>query len=70
MSKEKTIINVEGMSCSHCEHAVTEAVKELDGVIKVKVSLKKKTAEVEYDSEKVALDKIKAAIVEAGYKVV
>lgn len=67
---QTTIINVEGMSCSHCVNAVTKAVGSLDGVDGVQVNLEGKTATVEYDSEKINLDAIKAAIEEEGYDIV
>lgn len=66
----KTIINVEGMSCSHCVNAVTKAVESLDGVSDVHVDLEKKTATIDYDSDKITLEAIKAAIEEEGYDVV
>jgi len=64
------VLNVEGMSCSHCVKAVTDAVMALNGVDRVDVSLEKKTAAVEYDAEKVSLESIKKAIEEEGYEVV
>ncbi|MBK5246888.1 MAG: copper chaperone CopZ [Peptostreptococcaceae bacterium] len=67
---EKVIINVEGMSCSHCVNAVTTAVGNLDGVSEVQVNLEAKTASVDYDSDKITLKAIKAAIEEEGYDVV
>ncbi|MBK5262683.1 MAG: copper chaperone CopZ [Peptostreptococcaceae bacterium] len=67
---EKIIINVEGMSCSHCVNAVTNAVGGLDGVVEVKVDLKVKTVAVAYDSDKVTPEIIKAAIEEEGYDVI
>ena len=67
---EKTIINVEGMSCSHCVNAVTKAVESLDGVSEVQLNLESKTASVDYDSNKITLDAIKAAIEDEGYDVV
>jgi copper chaperone len=42
MSKEITSLNVEGMSCSHCEKAVKKAVGAVDGVIGVSVELNDK----------------------------
>ncbi|HCB99623.1 MAG TPA: copper resistance protein CopZ [Ruminococcaceae bacterium] len=65
--KVKEDITVNGMSCKHCVKAVTEAVKALDGVKKVKVNLEKKNALVEYDDEKTNIEAIKAAINDAGY---
>ena len=67
---EKTIINVEGMSCEHCEKAVTNAVAALDGVDSVKVSLEENTVTVEYDEAQVSVDEMKAEIEELGYDVV
>lgn len=63
----KSVINVQGMSCEHCVNAVESAVKSLDGVKKVDVSLKKNLATVKFDESIVALDAIKEAIKEAGY---
>ncbi|MBK5245446.1 MAG: heavy-metal-associated domain-containing protein, partial [Eubacteriaceae bacterium] len=40
---EKLTLNVEGMSCSHCEKAVKNAVGALDGVASVDVDLAQKT---------------------------
>lgn len=40
--KVKQVINVDGMSCSHCAKKVENSLKEVDGVIKVSVNLDKK----------------------------
>jgi copper ion binding protein len=66
---EKAVLNVQGMSCSHCEKAVMSAAKLLDGVRKTKVDLKKGLVTVEFDSAKTQLSQIKEAITEAGYQV-
>lgn len=66
---KKTVLNIEGMSCSHCENAVKKAVGALEGVSAVAVDLKGKTVTVEYDSSKVSLDRIKNEIEEQGYDV-
>ena len=66
----KTIVlNVEGMSCQHCENRVKTAVGAVKGVADVKVSLDEKTVTVDLDPA-VATDKqIKEAIEEQGYEV-
>ncbi|OPY58305.1 MAG: Copper chaperone CopZ [Pelotomaculum sp. PtaU1.Bin035] len=69
MSKELITLNVEGMSCSHCEHSVKKSVGALAGVNSVAVDLKGEKVTVEYDAEKVNLDKIKEAIEDQGYEV-
>lgn len=69
MINETKTLNVEGMSCSHCENAVKKSVGALDGVSNVSVDLKGKKVTVEFDSEKVTLDNIKDAIEDQGYEV-
>ena len=66
---QTTLLNVEGMSCSHCENAVKKAVGALDGVSKVTVSLKEKTVTVEHDVTKAPLSAIRDAIQDQGYDV-
>lgn len=69
MSKEIRIINVEGMSCEHCENAVKKAVGILNGVDSVSVDLKGKKVTVEFDNEKVSIETIKDTIEDQGYDV-
>jgi len=66
---ERTVLKVEGMSCSHCENAVKKSVGALNGVSAVEVDLKGKTITVEYESSKVTLDRIKSEIEDQGYDV-
>lgn len=66
---EKITLNVFGMSCSHCEKAVTTALMDLEGVSSVKIELAENKVEVEYDSGKISVDTIKAEIIETGYEV-
>lgn len=69
MSKDTIVLNVEGMSCSHCENSVKKSVGALDGVTRVDVDLVGKKVTVEYDSEKVQVQNIKDAIEDQGYDV-
>lgn len=69
-NNEKTTIGIEGMSCQHCVKSVTDGLKELPGVKKVKVSLEDKNAEVTYDKDKISLDDIKKEVEEIGFQVV
>lgn len=66
---QNVVLNVNGMSCSHCENAVKKAVGALDGVDKVTVSLENKTVEVAFDGSKVSLENIKSEIEDQGYEV-
>jgi copper chaperone len=70
MAKETTVLNVTGMSCGHCEHAVKKAVIALKGVTDVSVDLKSGKVTVEFDPSKTDTGKMGAAIEDAGYNVV
>ena len=65
----KKKISIEGMSCQHCVNHVTEALKELEGVDQVEVSLEEKRAIIE-SAKEIADADIKNAIEEVGYEVV
>ncbi len=68
MHKKETI-RVEGMVCQHCLTTITSALNSLQGINNVRVSLKEKRVEVDYDDNKVDLGKIKEAISARGYEV-
>lgn len=61
-------VKVEGMSCGHCQMAVKKAVEAVEGVQKADVNLQNKQVVVEYNEGKTNLEKVKAAITEAGYE--
>ena len=60
---------VDGMSCGHCEVAVTAALAELAGVTLVVVDVPAGTAVTE-SVEPLDLDEVAAAVDEAGYRLV
>ena len=39
-------LQIEGMTCGHCKMAVEKALKSVNGVTDVQVSLEKKSAEI------------------------
>jgi copper chaperone len=61
-------VKVEGMSCGHCQMAVKKAVEAVEGVQKADVNLQNKQVVVEYNERITNLEKVKAAIKEAGYE--
>ena len=67
---QNLILNVEGMSCSHCENRVKNAVSSLNGVNSVNVDLTNKKVSIELDASIVTEKQIKDAIEEQGYQVV
>lgn len=60
-------INIEGMSCAHCEMNIKKTIAAVDGVKKVEVSLAEKKAVVTGNYQK---SEVINAIVAIGYKVV
>ena len=69
MAQQTQTLNVEGMSCMHCVNAIKNSVGSLPGVSKVEVDLMGKEVAVDFESDQVTLDQIKAQIEDAGYEV-
>lgn len=63
----KTTLKVEGMTCNHCVMAVTNALEELEGVVRAEVSLEEGKAEVQHDDGRPDFAAMQAAVDEAGY---
>ena len=60
------LFDVKGMTCSHCERAVTQAVKSVDPTAQVKVDLAGGKVEVQSAQPREAIVK---AIAQEGYSV-
>jgi copper chaperone len=69
MESKTMTLNVEGMSCQHCVHAVKTSVAAVAGVSSVDVSLEKKLVTVAFDPSMAGLRAVKTAIEEEGYTV-
>ncbi len=65
--KETVVIQVEGMKCPHCQKHVETALKAVNGVKKVTVSLDDKTAEVAFVPGKTDAAALVQAVTAAGY---
>lgn len=63
----KTIV-IEGMQCNHCKMSVEKALKEIEGVNSVDVSLEEKQAKIDSNIE-IDNNKIKEAIENIGFTV-
>ena len=65
--KVKQVINVDGMSCSHCAKKIENSLKEVEGVLKVSINLDKKeviiTSKFEIDT-----NLLRKKIEDLGYK--
>lgn len=60
------VFNVQGMTCGHCERAVTQAVQSVDEQAQIKIDRAANSVQVESNATREALS---AAIAEEGYKV-
>jgi len=62
------VIPVEGMICISCAATVKRAIKGMEGVVHVEVSLESRTAQVTYMPAKTSPERIAAVIDKLGYK--
>lgn len=63
----KQTFSIEGMSCNHCVAKVEAGIKELPGIQKVKINLKKNNGVVKFDDTQVTAEKIAETVTAAGY---
>ena len=63
-------LSVKGMTCAGCEHSVTAALKNSEGVMEASSSYQSGIAIVKFDQSKASVDQLATAVEEAtGYKV-
>ncbi|MGE3319497.1 MAG: cation transporter [Candidatus Berkiella sp.] len=65
--QRRVTLNVPTMTCPICPITVKESLEKLPGVIQVKIDLKRKTATVLYDPQKVKINQLILAATNAGY---
>ena len=58
--------NVQGMTCAHCERAVTNAIQALDAQARVRIDRQSGVVEIEGDLSESA---IREAVEQEGYQV-
>lgn len=64
----RKLLKIEGMSCGHCVMHVQSALEDVPGVKSAKVDLLERSAMVE--GENLNDQALRAAVADAGYKVV
>ena len=60
-------LKVTGMTCGGCTSSVTKALKAINGVVDVNVSLSNSQATVQYDEMLTSPEQLKSAVIKAGY---
>jgi len=63
------VLQVNGMTCTDCENAISKGVESLEGIKKVNASHIDSTTLVVYDSSCIGIDLISEKIAEIGYEV-
>jgi copper chaperone CopZ len=64
-----TVLTVPDISCEHCEHAITSALKPISGVRTVNVDIPGKQVHVDYDESQVSVNQMKDILQEEDYPV-
>ena len=66
-SQDTALISTPTIQCKMCEDKIMSYLDRYDGIISVKVNLKKKNTLVKYHTDRINKEEIKAAIANAGY---
>jgi Cu+-exporting ATPase len=66
---KKEILKIKGMHCASCATNISNALKKEEGVKSADVNFAIEKASVDFDEEKIDLEKIKKTVVDAGYEV-
>jgi Cu+-exporting ATPase len=64
---KETLLAVRGMVCSSCSGSVEQALRNLDGVVEVKVDIRKDAVLVKYYEKRVTPQKMMETLRKAGY---
>jgi P-type Cu+ transporter len=67
VEKDKVTLNLEGMSCASCAANIEKILNKTDGVISASVNFPLEKAVVEFDSSRVSVREIIAAVQGIGY---
>lgn len=70
MTTKKKSYQLDGMSCAGCEKTIQKVVANIEGVTHSEAHLADSTITVEYDPDKVSVDRIKTAVQTLGYRII
>lgn len=65
---QKIKLKIQGMHCSSCALLIDSDLEDLDGVSSANTSYAKQVGEVDFDPDRVSLEKILDTINNTGYK--
>jgi copper chaperone CopZ len=61
------VIDVRGMTCSHCAQTLQRTLAALEGVTQARIDLSRNEAHVTYDGEAVTISRLFHAVTAAGF---
>ncbi|MGC7588929.1 heavy-metal-associated domain-containing protein [Bisgaard Taxon 46] len=64
---QTVMLKVEGMHCGGCVKTVVRVLEALDGVSSVDVSLENTSAQIQFDSNQVSVNKLIDVVENAGF---
>ncbi len=67
MKKAVNKLKIEGMHCSSCAMSIDFDLEDQDGILSAKTSYAKQESTVEFDQDKIDLEKIIETIKKTGY---
>lgn len=70
MNEKEVVLQILGMHCPACAQGIEKGLSRLDGVVDAKVNFATKEAIVKFDSDKIAVEKLKATVKRGGYEAV
>lgn len=63
----KKKLKIDGMHCTSCAMDIDFGLEDLEGIKSARTSYAKQECEVEFDQEKVSLEKVASTIQKTGY---
>lgn len=66
---EKTVIEVTGMDCRHCEERIEKTLAQLDGVVHARASHESRSVEILLDPSRTSVAAARQRIEQAGFGV-
>ncbi len=66
---KQVTLSVPDIDCEHCEHAITEALTPVKGILAVQVDIPAKTVKLDMDEGAITVDKVKEILAEEDYPV-
>lgn len=64
----KKTLNITGMHCESCAKIIEMELADQPGIIKTAVDYKNQSAAIEYDQEKISIEKVIEIIIGLGYQ--